>query len=208
MNEGYISLLLIVISLILFASGWKDIILRGITHTSLLLFFVLWLAFMRMSFPWKGMMIYGVVPLLLLIVALTFFKVTGALLRYHLLSVGMLLGSVYFFMMETIHLFPSIILFSAEWTTASITGFLAAVLLRSPILQIAGMTLGLIIGEGLIIYLHKEQMAMVWGDEAFQDVWWLALYAARGSSLILQSILLGGKKAVLYTWENIRGRKK
>ncbi len=38
MNPGYLSLLLMVVTLILFASGWKDIIMRGITSKVILLF--------------------------------------------------------------------------------------------------------------------------------------------------------------------------
>lgn len=207
MNAGYVSLLLIVVSLILFASGWKDIILRGITHLSLLLFFVGWLILQRWSFTLEQWRIYGCVPLLLVISFLVLFQARGLLLRLHLLSVGLLLGSVFFFMKETIHLAPALIVFSPEWTMAFFIGLLTSALLRWPAFQVAALSLGLVIGEGMFAYSHRDQTNIVIGQAGFQDAWWLTIYAVRGSSLALESAAAGCKKACMYVWNTFRERK-
>lgn len=208
MNAGYVSLLLIVVSLILFASGWKDIILRGITHLSLLLFFIAWLLLLRWSFTLEQWRIFGCVPLLLAVSFLVTLRIRGMLLRFHLFSVGLLVGSVYFFMKETIHLMPAFIVFSPEWTMAIFNGLLVSALLRWPVFQVAALSLGLVIGEGMFAYSHRAQTDIVLGHAGFQDVWWLTLYAARGSSFALESAAAGCKKACLYVWNTIRERKE
>src|SRR6478736_3334615 len=43
MNAGYLSLILLCITLILFASGWKELYVRSISHKGMLLFFALWI---------------------------------------------------------------------------------------------------------------------------------------------------------------------
>lgn len=204
MNAGYVSLLLIVVSLILFASGWKGIILRGITQLSLLLFFIAWLLLLRWSFTLDQWRVFGCIPLLLAVSFLVILGTRGGLLRLHLFSVGLLLGSVYFFMKETIHLIPAFMVLSPEWTMAIFNGLLVSALLRWPAFQVAALSLGLVIGEVMFAYSHREQSDIVLGHAGFQDVWWLTLYAARGSSLALESVVAGCKKACLYVWNTIR----
>ncbi|MGG1598716.1 YphA family membrane protein [Paenibacillus naphthalenovorans] len=208
MNAGYLSLLLIVVSLILFASGWKEIILRGITHLSLLLFFIAWLLLLGWSFTLDQWRIFGCVPLLLAVSFLVIMRTRGMLMRFHLFSVGLLLGSVFFFLKETIHLMPAMIILNPEWTMAIINGLLVSALVRWPAFQVAALSLGLLIGEGMYAYSHREQTDMVIGHAGFQDVWWLTLYAARGSSLVLESAAAGCKKAYYYVWNAIRERKE
>ncbi|GMX65213.1 hypothetical protein Elgi_44830 [Paenibacillus elgii] len=195
MNAGYVSLLLIVVALILFASGWKNVILRGITPTSLLLFFMLWILFMRWSTDWGGIRVFGCTLLLLTGSLWVMVRTPSFLYRFHLLSIALLLGSVYFFMRETLHLMPAVIWFSSEWTVAASVGFLAAALLRWPPLQIAGLSLGLLIGDIMLACAHREQMAMTLGQAEFQDEWWLTAFAARGCSLLLEGTVAGTKLA-------------
>lgn len=207
MNAGYLSFVLIVVSLILFASGWKDIIIRGIAHSSLLLFFVAWFLLFHWSFEWNGVRIYGTAPLLLAVSVIVFSRSYESFQRLHALSVGLLIGSVYFFLRETLHLIPALILYSNTVTIACIAGGLAAFTLRRPTVQIAAVSLGLVTGEGMYAYSHHNQAYVGLGGAAFQDLWWLTVFAARGCSLVLQQVMLGCKKAAVFVWESIRQRK-
>ncbi|CAG7641375.1 hypothetical protein ACFQI7_11760 [Paenibacillus allorhizosphaerae] len=207
MNAGYLSFVLIVVSLILFASGWKDILIRGISHSRLLLFFVAWVIAFRWSMEWNGMQIYGVAPLLLFTALFVFLRSYEAFQRLHALSVGLLLGSIFFFLKETIHLMPALIVYSSSVTIALISGTMVSVALRRPAVQIAAISLGFVTGEAMYAYSHHNQTHVSLGGTSFQDLWWLTVFAARGISLVLQQTALGFKKAAVFVWETIRQRK-
>ncbi|MCZ8512920.1 hypothetical protein O9H85_10915 [Paenibacillus filicis] len=202
MNEGYLTLLLMLVALILFASGWKDIILRGITRTSLLLFFVFWAVAMRWSFHWHDWQIDGCVLLLSVTVVWGLRHTHGWLLRTHVLSVGLLLGSVAFFLKESLHVLPGLLLAGSTYTEAAFTGSLAAVLLRRPFAQLAALSLGLLTGDLLYGVSHHEHKPVRWGDAGFQDNWWEAVFLTRGISLLLEGAMSGLRRL----WEHARSR--
>lgn len=97
MNPGYLSLILISVILILLASGWKDILIKGATHKALMLFFISWftsLSFTVHAGTAKINLVFAVIALWSSALAA---KAGGMLYKLHLLSAGLLLGSVYFF---------------------------------------------------------------------------------------------------------------
>lgn len=128
-------------------------------------------------------------------------------MRLHVFSVALLLGSVYFFLKETLHLMPSLILWSVQATTALFIGFLDAALLRSAALQMAGLAAALLVGEGFYLYSHREQGAIVFGSASFMDMWWLTVFVARGCSLVLESLLSAGRKTRKVVSNTLRIRK-
>ncbi|WP_281886884.1 hypothetical protein [Paenibacillus sp. YYML68] len=188
MNAGYLSLLLVVVALILVLSGWKDILLRGMTPTSLLLFFVLWIVLLPLSFEWQSIQFSGSAILWIGILSYVFVSMRGSLLRFHLISVSLLLSSVYFFLKETIHLMPTIMIWNATFTTALMVGVLAAGLLRQPGLQIAAITAALLLGESMSLYAHRDTAIVVIGHAGAQDLWWLSIFTARAVSLLLEAM--------------------
>ncbi|TVY11594.1 hypothetical protein [Paenibacillus cremeus] len=208
MNAGYLSSVLMVISLILFASGWKNVIIRGITHQSLLLFFIFWLLCSLGSWSWNGVHYSGIVGLLLITSGIAIARASGAMLRLHVISVGLLLGSVSFFLKESLHLIPSIIVYSTTVTISGIIGLLAAVTLRQSALQIAAVSIGLLIGDGMFAYSHKEHVQMSMGGAAFQDLWWMTMFMTRTLSMAVLSMLEGFKRAAGFVWETIRNRRE
>lgn len=207
MNAGYLSLLLVVVSLILFASGWKDIILRGITPTSLLLFFVSWILASRVSFAWGPVTVNGAIGVLILTGVVTVLRTKGMMLKLHVFSVALLMGSVYFFLRETLHLMPSLIVWNVQATMALFIGIIDAVLLRSAALQLAALAAALLIGEGMYLYAHRDQGELVFGTPSLLDFWWLTAFAARGYSLGLESLLAAGKKTLQLVTDTLRTRK-
>ncbi len=175
---------------------------------SLLLFFMLWVLLMRWNAHWSGIRVYGCTLLLLAVSIGGLIRTPSFLYRFHLLSIALLLGSAYFFQKETLHLMPALIWFSSEWTVAASVGLLAAALLRWPPLQIAGLSLGLLIGDVMSAYAHREQMAITLGQPEFQDEWWLTAFAARGCSLLLEGMVAGTKLALKRVRQKIRTERE
>ncbi|PZE21964.1 hypothetical protein [Paenibacillus xerothermodurans] len=207
MNAGYLSLLFLVVSLILLASGWKDLLVRGITTKVILLFFVCWIASMQLSLVLPGARIGLWVVVLFAVIACVVYRCRGRLLKLNILSVGMLLGSVSFFLLETIHLLPSIMIGSTELSMALLIGLLVSAIFRSASVQIAVVSLGLLIGESLFRLAHREHMAFHLGSAVLQDRWWLTIYTTRGISLLIASVVLVLTRSVHWAAAGIRKRR-
>jgi len=188
MNAGYISLLLALIAMILFASGWKDYLIRGITPTSLLLFFISWIALLRVDWAWNDIRIHGPAWVYGALFVYMWFRARGGLLRFHLLSVSMLLGALYFFLTEMLHLMPSLIFGSVPLTVSLCIGLLNAMLLRPPAMQIAAASGGLLFGEVIGLYMQQGIAAGELGTPVFTDFWWLSVFITRASSLVLEGL--------------------
>ncbi|MCS7462449.1 hypothetical protein N0M98_20210 [Paenibacillus doosanensis] len=206
MNPGYLSLLLMVVALILFASGWKDIIVRGITSKVILLFFVCWLVASQLTVPAAGGRVNLCVAVLLFFAAYTLWTMRGFVYRLHMLSVGALLGSLCFFMQETIHLIPALFLGGTEVSIALIIGLLASVLIQIPSVQLAALSIGLLLAELYRGYLHQDYAGLQIGYQSFQDRWWLTVFMSRSLSLITGFGLLACKKSVNWMTEGIKRR--
>ncbi|MGQ5394986.1 hypothetical protein ACT8ZS_29650 [Paenibacillus sp. M.A.Huq-84] len=128
----------------------------------------------------------------------------GLMYKLHVLSVGILLGSVSFFLQETIHLFPSMVLGSVELSMALLIGFLISSLIKVPAVQLAAVSLGLLLGEAYFRFLHKGQIEFQLGTTMLQDRWWLTVYVMRGMSLLLSGMLLMSKKSVNWIVAGVR----
>ncbi|MCR8634443.1 hypothetical protein [Paenibacillus radicis (ex Xue et al. 2023)] len=204
MNPGYLSLLFLVVSLILFASGWMDYFMRGITSKVILLFFVSWLVTMEIviTLPHVRIGLWTIVLAVLIVAVL--WRSHGLMYKLHVLSVGILLGSVSFFLQETIHLFPSMVLGSVELSMALLIGFLISSLIKVPAVQLAAVSLGLLLGEAYFRFLHKGQIEFQLGTTMLQDRWWLTVYVMRGMSLLLAGMLLMSKKSVNWIVAGVR----
>jgi hypothetical protein len=207
MNSGYLSLLFIVISLILFVSGWKDVLVRGITTKVILLFFVSWLIGMETAaiFP-LGRIGLWVFVLLAMIVAVIY-RSEGILFKMHVLSVGVLLGSISFFLLETIHLIPSMILVSTEISMAIVIGLLASAMFKDTAVQLAAVSIGLLLGETFFRFVHRDHISFQLGSANLQDRWWLTVYTTRGISLLVACMILISKKSFDWLSSSIRRQR-
>ncbi|MGF7030452.1 hypothetical protein J2T17_001357 [Paenibacillus mucilaginosus] len=175
---------------------------------SLLLFFMGWLIGTAWSFPAGEQAVNGVMLVLTALAAAVLVRSPGVLLRLHLLSVGMLLASVHFFLRETLPLAPMLVVVTPECTSALLVGLIGAVLLRPPAAQIGSVTLGLLMGEAMSFYAHKEAWAGVIGGPAFQDGWWLTVYAVRGCSMVVVTLHRSVRSALRFLWSSLRGDKE
>lgn len=198
MNPGYLSWLLMIITIILFVSGWKDFLLRGITSRVILLFFVLWIIgnCLVISLPFGTLAVW--VPVLLIMVIFILWRLPGALYhKLHIISVGALMGSLSFFMQETVQLMPASIYGNLELAMALSIGVLAVITIKHPAAQIAAISIGLLLGEGYIIYINKRHVGIELGSLRLQDRWWLTLVVTRSLSIGLMYAFLAGKHGII-----------
>jgi hypothetical protein len=205
MNPGYLSLLLISVALILLASGWKDILIRGISHKVILLFFVLWVGTLKIIIQWNGLNVHASFLLVALAAVIILIFTEGLLVKCHLMSIGLLLGSISFFLQEAASVVPAF-MEKPEMHTGIFLGIAAFLLARKPTYQILCISVGLILGEIYYAYIHGPQgYHAALGGPKFQDKWWLALWMARGCTVIWQSACAGGKQAIKYWTERRKG---
>ena len=208
MNPGYMSLLLIVVTLILLASGWKDTIIRGIAHRSLLLFLCCGLRWRLADCRQGRRECTAAFRYWREWLSSCCTRTERRLYQLHIVSVSMLLASVAFFLLETVHIAPAIMVMNAEWTVALYLGLMSAVLLKSPAAQLAALSLGLVGGEWLHWYAHRAQVPHDIGGRGFQDMWWMTVAVSRGLSLALQSVGAAMRKAAGFALGRIRRSKQ
>jgi hypothetical protein len=206
MNPGYISLLLVGMTLILLATGWKDLLIRGISTKNILLFFVLWIATWTMSITIVGVKVSLPFIWVGLAALCMWASVPGWLEKSHLLSTGLLLGSVYFLLEEAVTLVP----YFMEEPTIHVclwTGLLACFMTRKPQLQVASLSIGLMLADSYSMYLHRNgSVTSMLGDPLFQDRWWLTIWIARAGSLIWTGVYVRIKKAAA-SWHEHKRRE-
>ncbi|TDF99328.1 YphA family membrane protein [Paenibacillus piri] len=206
MNPGYLSFVLLVVSLILYASGWTDFLMRGITSKVILLFFILWIVSMETSVSLMQIRVSLWAVMLLAIAAVVLWRSHGILHKLHLVSAAVLIGSVSFFLQETIHLMPALVLGSAELSAALLIGLLVSALVKLPAAQLAVISIGLLLGETYYRYVHKGHLEFHLGSALLQDRWWLTVYAARMLSVMLACLVLISRKSLLWIVSGIRKR--
>lgn len=180
MNAGYLSSILMCIILILFASGWKDVLFRGVSHTRILLFFAAWMISGMWSIEAGPFHIRMTAVLLLSAALLSTWSIREPLWRVHAWTSGLLIGSFDFFMREFKGWQIMMQEFGPLVPPSLILAATVFVLGRQPLWQFTAVTVGLLLSDGAGIWLHREAASVLFaGRASFADHWWLTLFAAR-----------------------------
>jgi hypothetical protein len=208
MNPGILASILILITLILLASGWKPVLLGGIPVSVPVVFFIAWGVLCRWRFsPADGTVLYGVVPLL---AAVAIGSVWGSRFIaniFQLVSFGLFLASVYYLLKHLGDFDPFFLPYRQAYGTAAVVGLLAAALVRKPKDQLGSISLGLLAGGFLYAYLQRDAGGVRFGGPAFQDDWWLAVVTARTLSVSAEyaiAAVRGMKRQVADRWKGMR----
>lgn len=88
---------------------------------------------------------------------------------------------------------PASIYGNLELAMALSIGVLAVITIKHPSAQIAAISIGLLLGEGYIIYINKRHVGIELGSLRLQDRWWLTLVVTRSLSIGLMYAFLVGK---------------
>lgn len=187
MNPGFMSWILIVVSLILLASGWKNSVLRSISDRSIVLFFAAWCLLSRFHFNWGGAEIYPIAFLLLMNIVLSLWRRQTIISAIHFVSFGLFLASIYYLLKHLGDLDPFFLPFQTSLGTSAAVALMAAMLVRRANDQIGCISFALLLGWVLYGTVHREQAGFRIGDFTDQDEWWLAVVMARGVSVAAES---------------------
>jgi len=204
MNSGYLSLILLCITLILFASGWKELYVRSISHKGMLLFFALWIAGSCISVTIKQVHIQLVYLLVFAISIAILFVIHGFIHKLHLLSIGLLLGSIHFLLHQLLEMDPILIVRNSDWDIALLLALIAVVLQRNALEQIAALSMGYLLGDMYQAGIHPVEGYHQVGHSIFQDQWWLSVFSARTMTIILLAAYTGCR-SLIRSWIERRG---
>ncbi|MCD1260199.1 hypothetical protein B5M42_015410 [Paenibacillus athensensis] len=204
MNSGYLAFLLLGITLILFASGWKEVYVRSISHKGILLFFVGWAVCSRFSVPWHGIRVNLSAIWLTLAAFAILLMMEGFVQKLHLLSLGLLLGSFHFLLHQVLEMDPVFAVGKGGLDASLVLAVLTLLVQRQELAQIGCLTIGFLLGEGYETFMHHGVAVRVYGGSDFQDEWWVAVFAARTMTVVLQS-LYAGCSSLLKDWLERRG---
>lgn len=203
MNPGYMSLLLLSITFILCASGWKDVILRGISHKYIHLFFVLWFIGLWIYIPLFPRTDFNGAYIVLALYAFgTFASVRSGQSLVYGFSAILLLGAFYALFSQLHHLPQLLTLHHVQYDHAILCGFAAALLFRKPGEQVAAITLALMLGDGLMQWLAPStpNETLVFGSPAFYDLWWLTVTVSRILSVAAERTVAGCRTIIEAVW--------
>ncbi|NEW06099.1 hypothetical protein GK047_08765 [Paenibacillus sp. SYP-B3998] len=204
MNSGYLSLILLCITMILFASGWKEFYVRKVSHKGILVFFTAWLVFSHLGFSIHHVHIQLVYLWILCICIGILYVTQGFVHKLHLLSIGLLLGSLHFLLQQLLEMDPILIVRNSEWDTALLLAVIATVLQRNELEQIAGLSIGYLLGDMYQAGIHQANGTHQLGGAHFQDQWWLSIFAARTLTIVLQSAY-NGCRFMIRSWLDRKG---
>ncbi|MBP1988910.1 YphA family membrane protein [Paenibacillus eucommiae] len=203
MNPGYLSLVLLSITLILFASGWKEIYVRSISQNRILLFFIGWILLFSFEIKLPAVQINWVFAGISVLSLGIIIQTKGLFRKLHLLSIGLLLGSFHVLAMEILAMDPMMAVVSPQLDAVLFLVCVVLLLERRLWEQIASLSLGIIIGEIYSVLAHSMHQPLYFGGASFQDGWWLSVFAARTFTLLLESLVKGFKAVckALIAWK-------
>ncbi|WP_173110166.1 hypothetical protein [Paenibacillus qinlingensis] len=204
MNAGYLSLILLCITLILLASGWKELYIRSISHKGMLLFFVSWLIGSRVTVTIQHIHLQLVYVVVLTIAISILYVTQGFIHKLHLLSIGLLIGSLHFLFQQLLEMDPILIIRNSEWQTALLIAIVAVVVQRNAWEQIAAISIGYLIGDMYQAGIHQVDGFHQLGMATFQDQWWLSIFTARTITIVVQAAY-SGCRTVVRSWFDRRG---
>ncbi|TMV51311.1 hypothetical protein FE783_05880 [Paenibacillus mesophilus] len=208
MNPGFLTFILISITLILLASGWKSMLLPGIPHYAIVIFFTAWCLSGLFHFRLRdGIEINGTVVVLFAVAMPILLDRRSIVTGLHYVSLSLFLASVYYLLKHLGDLDPFLLPYRSWAGTAWIAAMLAAVLIRKAKDQIACLSLALLCGSALYRLVHPDRTAVPFGGLQFQDEWWLTVFAARMIAVAGENAAASvryASKSIMDRWRGLR----
>lgn len=181
MNSGYLTFLLISVTLILLGSGWKDILLPGISRTSILLFFVMWTLCGWFQIEAGEIRIQLTLPLLFGMAVWAGAALDSPWGRIHAWTSGVFMGVCDVLLRELGEGGFLTARLDLEVYSALALAFVAAAAKRSPLWQFVAISVCLSLSELAFVWLNRGTPAgRLAGGAAFSDQWWQTFCYARG----------------------------
>lgn len=209
MNQGYVSVILICISLILLASGWRKEMAGDASHKGILLFFAGWIVGSRLNLRLSELLTLNLVcvPLLITILAVLFGS-RDRMNGVHLISAGIFMSLVFLLQQQISSAAPMMVVFFPLIDAAGLLGMLAAGLFRRPLEQIAAISLALLVGNLLFQIIRPDPVPIHLGDAYFQDEWWLSVVLSRSFSVVSNGFLKIWKSTISVRADRRKGYRE
>lgn len=187
MNPGYLSLLLLCMTAVLWVTGWKDSFLEGVSARVLLLFYASLVLLGPILIQAFSISLYlGYIVIGFTAIGMLFTSRDGAD-RTYLVSASLLIASFYLLLTRLYISDPVLIIYSPFSDPALLIVLVTVLLFRKPTDQIAAISIGMVVGEAAMIFAFpaagKEPSL---GSAFWNDQWWLAVVAARALTVLYE----------------------
>jgi hypothetical protein len=190
MNPGYMTVFVLTIICILLASGWKALLLAGISREAIIVFIIGWLlfSFFSLHFFIKGVGIQINLAFVFLLgySLFLFSRLREPLDRLHTASVAALLGLLDVTLREASKF--------AIGYDALLMAIATVSFQRGSYKQITSLLLGLLFGNVVSMIIHQRSQSIVMADQRYQDLWWLTLLLMRAAAVIYHYVRPSLKK--------------
>ncbi|MCI3920267.1 hypothetical protein MO973_08475 [Paenibacillus sp. TRM 82003] len=209
MNSGFLSYIVLTLSFIFASFGWKAQAIGTASLRAFRWFCAAWIASVVLHWDAGGMAgTFAYAPLLVL-ATLGFREAAKPKPREAASAVayGLLLGAVYSLvqLVETID--PLMIALHPFLDPLIVLWALTIGYTRSALLQLALLSLALILNDAYMALLYQRWERPYFGDRSFQDGWWAAAFALRAGTLLLAGLGNWGREGAQRWARKLRLRK-
>lgn len=178
MNPGYLSYILLTLSLILVCFGWRTHAIGSASARSAALFCMVWVV--CAAAQWRAFGVSGTGALLpAAILAATALRSAPRKEAATALTYGFLTGAVYSLIELLQRMDPLMVVLGTGIDPAAAACVMAAACARKPMLQLAVLSIALIVNDVYAECLYAGRSPASFGDREFQDVWWGAAFGVR-----------------------------
>lgn len=189
MNEGYLSYILLLVTVILLGSGWQRSLARDIPIRQLVLFIMIWITGLIFALPINEEIYVQASSAALLLVLIAWLRSTTMASLIYILTASLLTGLISHMMLVLYRLDPVLLIFEPRIDRALIVGLFAWMISRRLLQQAAVITIASWLGETATHLTDSWRIyPLLLGGPDFQDLWWIALYTAKILTIVSDSL--------------------
>lgn len=211
-NPGYMSLLIMIMMLILIATGWKPYLAPDISRRTMVLLGILIIASMPLSIWWSPLSEFVQIKLhvsacLLLLASLLTFKGSEEWsYKGYLVLCALMIAVIWGCVRKMYSYDPVFYWIDPIWDAPLMAGLLCGAFTSQTKHQFSMIIWGSVLGETLNTALQAGTYTVFIGSLSWWDGFWIAVATARLFSLILKAIRKGLTKLSVMLWHIKGGR--
>ncbi|TLS53077.1 hypothetical protein FE782_06830 [Paenibacillus antri] len=194
MNPGFLSYILLTLSLILIGFGWRTHAIGGASARAASLFGLGWIAAAAVDWKagaWAGTAAYA--PLLAL-AAIGLVSPYSRKDAASALSFGCLLGAIYSLVQLVERIDPLAIVLHPSVDPVALIVVLIVCYTRRASTQFAMLSIALVVNDAYTALLYARWQTPFFGGREFQDAWWMAAASARALSVAAAAVVDRAKR--------------
>lgn len=189
MNEGYLSYMLLLVTIILLASGWQRSLAKDIPLRQLSLFLAVWMTGLFFTVPVSQGIYVQASFVAHLLVLFSWLRNSRFASICYTTAASVLSGLISHMLLVLYRLDPILLIFDSRIDRALIIGLFAWTISRRLLVQAAVITIASLLGEVTVQLADASRVPLLICGPEFQDQWWIALYTAMILTLASESLL-------------------